>query len=138
MRRDVLAGFLSLGLATGPAAAACPPELLQQMLEQGYTREDVLRICGSQDGSTAGDGPSARVNDAFSRLRALTAELDRKCRSTPGSNARGTGSCDLSREYRGIMAQWERGQQKCSGGDASACEVLEEAAGQFFDGLSRP
>ena len=36
------------------------------------------------------------------------------------------------------MAQWERGQQKCSGGDASACEVLEEAAGQFFDGLSRP
>ena len=138
MRRGILAGLLSLGFATGPAAAACPPELLQQMLEQGYTREDVLRLCGTEGGSAGGDGSSSRVNDAFTRLRALTAEFDRKCRSMPGSNDRGTGSCDLASEYRGIMAQWERGQQKCSSGDANACQVLEEAAGQLVDGLSRP
>lgn len=135
MRAQVMAGLLALVAAVGPAEAACPPELLQKMIDQGYTRAEVLRLCGEGGGAGSASGTSSRVDSAFAQLRALSADLDRRCERTSASNPQGTGPCDLSRQYRQILAQWERGQQKCAGGDANACEVLEQAADQFFAGL---
>ena len=137
MRMHILAGVLLLAVGSTRAHAACPPELLQKMVDQGYSREEVLQLCGGERGSDgmAAVGPSEGASSALARLRELTADLDRRCRATPSSNVQGTGPSDLSRQYRGLLAQWERGQEKCSAGDTNACQVLEEAADQFFAGI---
>lgn len=151
MRSKVLLVTAILAAAPGAATAACPPELLAKMIDQGYERAEVLRLCG--DGAAGPVGvptPSAtpavpgsaaaprqaptnpRVEEAFGRLRALTGRLTAQCGSTGGRNARSTGPCDLADQYAEILGLWQGGQAKCRGGDREACRVLGEAAEQFL------
>lgn len=130
MKACVVAVALVLGSIPAGAGAACPPDLLRRLLDQGYGKDEVARLCG--DGGAGAGTPVAVAN---AKLRQLTAALEERCRTSPSRTARGDGSCDLYEEYRGILADWQARQNECSGGDETACRQLETAAGQLLSKL---
>ena len=130
MRIVVLTAALVLG--PGLADAACPPDLLGRLLDQGYSKDEVVRLCGGGSAGEAGAGGQTRTAAALARLQQLTDELGGRCRAAPTRTPRGDGSCDLYDQYRGILADWQARQSECSGGDETACRHLDTAAAKLL------